>query len=40
MYIKDGELHTSKWISQARELIGSQMARLNYMLQLLLKKLC
>ena len=37
MYMKDGELHTSKWISQARELIGSQMARLNYMLQYYLK---
>ena len=37
MYMKDGELRTSKWISQARELIGSQMARLNYMLQYYLK---
>jgi hypothetical protein len=37
MYMKDGELCTSKWISQARELIGSQMARLNYMLQYYLK---
>ena len=37
MYIKDGELYTSKWISQARELIGSQMARMNYMLQYYLK---
>ena len=37
MYIKDGELYTSKWISQARELIGSQMARMNYMLQFYLK---
>ena len=37
MYIKDGELHTSKWVGQARELIGSQMARLNYMLQYYLR---
>ena len=37
MYIKDGELYTSKWISQARELIGSQMARMNYMLQYYLR---
>ena len=37
MYIKDGELYTSKWIAQARELIGSQMARMNYMLQYYLK---
>ena len=37
MYIKDGELYTSKWISQARELIGSQMARMNYMLQYYIK---
>ena len=37
MYIRDGELYTSKWISQARELIGSQMARMNYMLQFYLK---
>ena len=37
MYIKDGELYTSKWIGQARELIGSQMARMNYMLQYYLK---
>ena len=37
MYIRDGELYTSKWISQARELIGSQMARMNYMLQYYLK---
>ena len=37
MYIKDGELYTSKWISQAREMIGSQMARMNYMLQYYLK---
>ena len=36
-YIRDGELYTSKWISQARELIGSQMARLNYMLQYYIK---
>ena len=37
MYIKDGELYTSKWISQARELIGSQIARMNYMLQYYIK---
>ena len=37
MYIKDGELFTSKWVGQARELIGSQMARLNYMLNYYLK---
>tara|TARA_R110002073_G_scaffold60928_3_gene153065 strand:- start:563 stop:982 length:420 start_codon:yes stop_codon:yes gene_type:complete len=37
MYIKDGELYTSKWVGQARELIGSQMARLNYMLQYYLR---
>ena len=37
MYIRDGELYTSKWIGQARELIGSQMARMNYMLQYYLK---
>ena len=37
MYIKDGELCTSKWVGQARELIGSQMARLNYMLQYYLR---
>ena len=37
MYIKDGELYTSKWISQAREMIGSQMARMNYMLNYYLK---
>ena len=37
MYIKDGELYTSKWIGQARELIGSQMARMNYMLQYYIK---
>ena len=37
MYIKDGELYTSKWIAQARELIGSQMARMNYMLKYYLK---
>ena len=36
-YIKDEKLYTSKWISQARELIGSQMARMNYMLQYYLK---
>jgi hypothetical protein len=32
-YIKDEKLYTSKWISQARELIGSQMARMVYMLE-------
>ena len=37
MCIKDGELYTSKWISQARELIGSQMARMNYMLEYYIK---
>ena len=37
MYIRDGELYTSKWIGQARELIGSQMARMNYMLKYYLK---
>jgi len=37
MYIRDGELYTSKWIGQARELIGSQMARMNYMLNYYLK---
>ena len=37
IYIKDGELYTSKWIAQAREMIGSQMARMNYMLNYYLK---
>ena len=37
MYIKDEKLYTSKWIGQARELIGSQMARMNYMLKYYLK---
>ena len=37
MYIRDGELYTSKWIGQARELIGSQLARMNYMLNYYLK---
>ena len=37
MYIRDGELHTSEWISQARELIGSGLARMNYMLNYYLK---
>ena len=37
MYIRDGKLYTSKWIGQARELIGSQMARMNYMLKYYLK---
>jgi len=37
MYIRDGELYSSEWISQARELIGSQLARMNYMLNYYLK---
>jgi len=37
MYIRDGELYTSKWIGQARAKIGSQIARMNYMLQYYLK---
>ena len=37
MYIRDGELYTSKWIGQARAKIGSQLARMNYMLQYYLK---
>ena len=37
MYIRDGELYTGKWIGQARELIGSQLARMNYMLNYYLK---
>ena len=37
MYIRDGELYTSKWIGQARARIGSQLARMNYMLQYYLK---
>ena len=37
MYIRDGELYTSKWVGQARELIGSQLARMNYMLQYYLR---
>ena len=37
MYIRDGELYTSKWVGQARELIGSQLARMNYMLNYYLK---
>ena len=37
MYMRDGKLHSSEWISQARELIGDQMARMNYMLQYYLK---
>jgi hypothetical protein len=36
-YIKDGKLYTSKWISQARELVGSQMARMVYMLEYYVK---
>ena len=39
MYIRDGELYTSKWVGQARELIGSQLARMNYMLQYYLRNL-
>ena len=37
MYIRDGKLYTSKWIGQARARIGSQLARMNYMLQYYLK---
>ena len=37
MYIKDEKLYTSKWVGQARELIGSQLARMNYMLNYYLK---
>ncbi len=37
MYIRDGELITTKWIGQARAKIGSQLARMNYMLQYYLK---
>jgi hypothetical protein len=37
MYIRGGELYSSEWISQARELIGSQLARMNYMLNYYLK---
>ena len=37
MYIRDGELYTSKWIGQARAKIGSQLARMNYMLQYYLR---
>ena len=37
MYMRDGELTTSKWIGQARELIGSGIARMNYMLNYYLK---
>ena len=37
MYIRDGELYTSKWIGQARAKIGSQLARMNYMLEYYLK---
>ena len=37
MYMRDGELYTSKWVGQARELIGSQLARMNYMLNYYLK---
>ena len=37
MYIRDGELYTSKWIGQARAKIGSQLARMNYMLNYYLK---
>ena len=37
MYIRDGELYTSKWVGQARAKIGSQLARMNYMLNYYLK---
>ena len=37
VYIRDEELYTSKWIGQARALIGSQMARLKYMLEYAIK---
>ena len=37
MYIRDGELYTSKWVGQARAKIGSQLARMNYMLQYYLR---
>ena len=37
MYIRDGELYTRKYIALARTLIGSQMARMNYMLNYYLK---
>ena len=37
MYIRDGELITTKWIGQARAKIGSQLARMNYMLNYYLK---
>ena len=37
MYIRDGELYTSKWVGQARAKIGSQLARMNYMLKYYLK---
>ena len=34
---RDGKLHTHKWMGQARELIGDQLARMNYMLNYYLK---
>ena len=37
MYIREGELYTRKYIAQARTLIGSQMARMNYMLEYYIK---
>ena len=37
MYLGGGELVTRKYIAQARTLIGSQLARMNYMLQYYLK---
>ena len=37
VYIRDGELYTSKWVGQARAKIGSQLARMNYMLNYYLK---
>ena len=32
-YVRDGKLYTNKWFGQAREMIGSQMARLIYMFE-------
>ena len=34
---RDGELYTNKWFGQAREMIGSQMARLIYMFEYAIK---
>ena len=36
-YVRDGELYTNKWFGQAREMIGSQMARLIYMFEYAIK---